>query len=273
MDSEEEEEDKGAAKGPFFQTVHEYAEVATTHGIYYIFESGRLVLERVFWVIVVILALLFAIGLSVSAYDNWKANPVLTSVGTTGYPIEKVAFPSITICPQGSANEIVDAALFKQFHHYLAAKNKKALELSEKEMQEEGKNFLLETYPGAQQAPTQMIRMLGSPGMDPDKSMEAEAILNPEDQEKCLHENKTETLLKCPDGFVNIANYTDKGWPCWHFHDRDHKRSKAEASDYCNNLVGDDEFHLFVVRHRLDWEVLWNILNTGTHFDSIQLAQ
>ena len=89
-----------------------------------------------------ILALVFAISLSITAYNNWKDDPVLTSVGTTGHPIEKISFPSITICPQGSANEIIDAALFKQFERYLAGKGKIANELSEKTLNEEGVSFL-----------------------------------------------------------------------------------------------------------------------------------
>ena len=119
MEADENDVDENKTKGSISRTAYEYAEVATTHGIYYIFEKGRLVFERVFWVIVVILALVFAIGLSIQAYSAWKENPVLTSVGTTGHPIEQVSFPSITVCPQGSANKVIDAALFQQFEKYL----------------------------------------------------------------------------------------------------------------------------------------------------------
>ena len=42
----------------------------------------------------------FAVALSISAYIDWKKNPVLTTIGTTGHPIEKVEFPAITICAQ-----------------------------------------------------------------------------------------------------------------------------------------------------------------------------
>ena len=38
-------------------TVNEYAAATTAHGIAYIFEHGRLAIERVFWIIVVIFAL------------------------------------------------------------------------------------------------------------------------------------------------------------------------------------------------------------------------
>ena len=185
MEADEDDVDENRTKGSISRTAYEYAEVATTHGIYYIFENGRLIFERVFWVIVVILALVFAIGLSIRAYSDWKANPVLTSVGTTGHPIEQVAFPSITVCPQGCANKVIDAALFQQFEGYLSTKNKDVFALSEEEIVNEGVSFLRDIYPGAKAAPLQIARMLGSPGLDPDKNLEAMSVLNPEDQMKC----------------------------------------------------------------------------------------
>ena len=65
------------------------------------------VILRLMWVVVVGLAVFFALDLSISAYGNWRSNPVLTTVWTTGHPIEKIPFPSITICAQGSVNEII----------------------------------------------------------------------------------------------------------------------------------------------------------------------
>jgi hypothetical protein len=85
---------------PVSQTAEEYSNSTTIHGIGYIFESGLWVLERLFWMIVVIIGIIFAITLSVAAYKQWKENPVLTSVATTGFPIEKVEFPAVTICAQ-----------------------------------------------------------------------------------------------------------------------------------------------------------------------------
>ena len=86
--------------GAIEQTTKQYSENTTIHGIGYIFESGLSVLERLLWILVVSLGIFFAILLSVTAYQNWQENPVLTTVATTGYPIEKVQFPAITICAQ-----------------------------------------------------------------------------------------------------------------------------------------------------------------------------
>ena len=86
---------------PFSKTLIEYSSAATTHGIFYIFERGNLALERLLWLVVVIVAILFAVSLSLSAYEKWQDDPMLTTISTTGLPIQDVPFPSITICAQG----------------------------------------------------------------------------------------------------------------------------------------------------------------------------
>ena len=53
---------------------------------------------------------------------EWQHQPVLTTIGTTGLPVEKIKFPSITICGQGSSKDILDRAMFRQLSNYLADK-------------------------------------------------------------------------------------------------------------------------------------------------------
>ncbi len=45
----------------------------------------------------------------------FQDNPVTTTVSTTALPIEKVAFPAITICGQGLVREIVEKVTFNYF--------------------------------------------------------------------------------------------------------------------------------------------------------------
>ena len=86
---------------PFSKTLVGYANASTTHGIYYIFERGRWILERFVWVVVVLIAILLAVAWSWWAYKGWQDDPIITSIATTGLPIQKIPFPSITICAQG----------------------------------------------------------------------------------------------------------------------------------------------------------------------------
>ena len=268
MDTDEDDgSEKSNGSRPFSQTVNEYSEAATIHGIFYIFENGRLVLERVFWVIVVIAAIAFATIMSYNAYAGWKANQVLTSVATTGYPIEKIPFPSITICPQGSAGKIIDAALFRQFNDYLLGKNKTISELSSVELHEEGLKFLADMYPGARKSPQQLVQMMGSPGIKPDKSLVADALLNPESTNNCGDTNKTvvsynyTTSATCPKGFFFANTDLSIIRPCWHFTESAQLMDKPTASVYCKNLT--QNWSLFTIHNRTDFEILWNILSTG----------
>ena len=96
------------------KTVHEYAEATSIHGIAYIFESGRLSFERLLWLILVLVFGFMAFIISMPLLNNFLDNPVLTTVHTSGYPIENVQFPSITICGQGSVNEVVGEYAFAQ---------------------------------------------------------------------------------------------------------------------------------------------------------------
>jgi hypothetical protein len=99
--------------------VVEYAGYSTTHGISYVFEEGQLVIERILWLLAVIVSVIVAISLSVTAYTNWQDSPVITSLATTSFPVEAIPFPAITICGQGLVKDIVTAAVFKQFNSFV----------------------------------------------------------------------------------------------------------------------------------------------------------
>ena len=87
-------------QNPVFKTIKEYAENTTIHGIQYIFENGASVYEKFSWIFVVLGGAIFAAILSLQGLQKWQNNLILTTVETTSYPIEKVEFPSITICAQ-----------------------------------------------------------------------------------------------------------------------------------------------------------------------------
>ena len=142
-------------------------------------------------------------------------------MATTGYPIEKVSFPSITICAQGAANDIVDAALFKQFERYLAKKKLNFTALTTEEQIEQTQSFLSDTYPGATKSPNQLVRMIGSPEVSVESKLESVAILNPNEFKnpdcpevedpnngRRKRQDASPTLYvedTCPDGFTNAG--------------------------------------------------------------------
>ena len=52
---------------------------------------------------------------SIQAYLDWQANPVLTTVNTTAYPVKSIEFPAVTNCGQGMNDDVITAGMFKQF--------------------------------------------------------------------------------------------------------------------------------------------------------------
>ena len=94
-------------KGVLTKTLVEYGDTTSIHGISYILEDGRLIFERVLWVVLVTLCASVSLILTKMIYDNWEQDPISTIVGTTEYNIENIEYPSITICAQGSVTEIV----------------------------------------------------------------------------------------------------------------------------------------------------------------------
>ena len=94
-------------KGVLTKTLVEYSDATSIHGISYILEDGRLIFERVLWVVLVTLCASVSLGLTKKIYNNWEQDPISTTVGTTEYNIENIEYPSITICAQGSVRNII----------------------------------------------------------------------------------------------------------------------------------------------------------------------
>ncbi len=140
-------EDGGEAKGGGKKSgykkegVHDYADNASAHGVYYIFEKDVILISRyisypqpsfignqicalrIFWALLTLGLATLAIYWIVKAYNQWQENKVLTTVYTTGLPIKEIEFPAITICGLGMVNEkSVYGAVKKQLNDYLTSK-------------------------------------------------------------------------------------------------------------------------------------------------------
>ena len=86
---------------PYEDAVVGYGRVSTVHGVYYVFEQGRWAVERVVWIIILIIGICLAVWWSLVAYGRWQDDPISITMATNALPIQSVPFPSITICPQG----------------------------------------------------------------------------------------------------------------------------------------------------------------------------
>ena len=244
-------------KSTILNTLKNYADKSTPHGIAYISEDGRPASERIFWVIVTALALGFTAFQTTTLYMQWKDDPVVTSLDTVALSIEEVDFPAVTICPQGAIREIGDAVLFKQFKEYVMEKKLKKInrmkrfdsqgdleEMRYEDMMKETMSFLRDVYPridgkATTVKPTRMVQAMMAP--DPRKAMESETLLGQSEEKDC-DENENAKILgtlnkhlkndTCPEGFDIMEDGN-----CLHKVTTG-KMSYEDAKEYCNALNG-----------------------------------
>ena len=77
------------------ERLKEFFEVSSIHGLYHISKSRSL--SRIFWSVVSTSGFILAFSQIYENFQNFSKTPISTTVET--WPIEKVTFPSITVCP------------------------------------------------------------------------------------------------------------------------------------------------------------------------------
>ena len=212
----------------------------------------------------------FSVFQTCSLYSQWQKSPVITTLESIALPIKDIEFPAVTICPQGSLYQNVDAVLFKQLREYIKNKSSEkhhrgkrfstneidsvinsSAKLKQNDslisvdlMIELAFEFLNDVYPGAKQKPTELVGIMSAE--NPRKFFMKESILFPNRHKECDPNDNTrisEALNKqiqnnfCPDGFELMNNSY-----CLHFSEE--VRSYAEAKDYCNQLEGSNLLYI-----------------------------
>ena len=68
------------------------------HGLKYIMESKRLVIERMYWILATLSLWSFGIYLIYGVILKWRTSPVIVSFDSDPKPIWNIPFPAVTIC-------------------------------------------------------------------------------------------------------------------------------------------------------------------------------
>ena len=112
----------GAITHESYSIVQEYSEYSTVQGVVYIFQRHQTVCGKIFWTLVVFLMILLSIYWSSKAYSSWQDNPVITTVQTSAYPLKDLEYPAVTVCGQGSNDDVLTSGFFNLFFKYLRQK-------------------------------------------------------------------------------------------------------------------------------------------------------
>ena len=234
---------KRSTRKRIVETTKDYSSATTIHGITYLTGDDTTAVERLLWLVVVILAILLATYQVVNLYKDWQDDPVVTTLDTVALPIEEIDFPAVTICPQGSRQEIVDLVLFRQLTEYIERTADNVTMLTEEQMVEQVVAFLNNVYPGAKGKPTKLTKMMTSD--DPTVSITNDAVLGLEEEcDASSNADMVEALNKklkndtCPKDFemAKESNYC--------IHKASTPMDYNEASKYCNDLSGSSLLYL-----------------------------
>jgi hypothetical protein len=96
---------------------------STIAGLYHVFLNDETLLGKIFWLLSIVVLAFLGVFVSVQNYLDWKNEPVVTTVASTGYPVSGIPFPSVVICSQGIDMEGINAALYKSVFDYLEQMN------------------------------------------------------------------------------------------------------------------------------------------------------
>ncbi|XP_063709864.1 pickpocket protein 28 [Culicoides brevitarsis] len=92
-----------AAHGLFM----EYCNNSTVHGMQYLGERRRSIVERIFWIVVFFVSIYFCGILIWNIYVKWDTSPVIVSFSEKSTPVWQIPFPAVTICPETKAKQTV----------------------------------------------------------------------------------------------------------------------------------------------------------------------
>ena len=74
-----------------FDIIKEYSEYATIQGLVYLSLPDQSSFGKFFWTLVIFLMMIMGLCWCIEAYQNWKDQPVLTTITTTAYSVKQVA--------------------------------------------------------------------------------------------------------------------------------------------------------------------------------------
>ena len=119
------EEKITADKRILLDTVKEYSDHTTIHGINYVFASFLSFHDRLFWLFIFIAGLIFSVYLSLDAFLDWRKNMIVTRFENSELPVTEIEFPAVTICSQGLNMENVAQAVTRDFYEWHEAQQQK----------------------------------------------------------------------------------------------------------------------------------------------------
>ncbi|XP_045451415.1 pickpocket protein 28-like [Melitaea cinxia] len=96
------------------QCLIDYTANTNLHGLKYVGEKERTIMEKIFWLLMFTCCIVFCAGLIWKLWIKWNDNPVIVSFAETSTPVWKIPYPAVTLCPEMKVMQTV----FNYTEHY-----------------------------------------------------------------------------------------------------------------------------------------------------------
>lgn len=91
-----------------------YCETTSLHGFNYITREGITHFERIFWIGVVVVAIITSIALVSVSWTSNRETPTVTVIESSHFPTWNVPFPAVTICNFNKISKLKAMSLAKK---------------------------------------------------------------------------------------------------------------------------------------------------------------
>ena len=228
------------------RTWKSYSAKSTIHGVSYLSDEDTSGIEKFLWGFIIVLGLGFTIFQLIVLFEEREDSPTITTLNTSFYPVKDIKFPQVTICPQGSVNNLVERVLFKQLTNHIKENTFRPKgynmpwNISKEEIIASIESFLEDLYPNVKGNPSEYVRLLAS--KKPQMTLEADVIMK-EGSETSCDEEDDEAFLKNINGQLN-ARACQEGFELiddhYCVHVSEQQMTFEETSSYCKEKGGED---------------------------------
>ncbi|KAJ0174664.1 hypothetical protein K1T71_009772 [Dendrolimus kikuchii] len=95
----------------------DYTANSNLHGLKYIGEKERTLVEKVFWFVAIIISIGFCAHLIKNLWNKWDQTPVIVSFAETTTPVWQIPYPAVTVCLETKARASI-YNFTEKFHAY-----------------------------------------------------------------------------------------------------------------------------------------------------------
>lgn len=88
----------------YHEFLDEFCEASSIHGIKYIGDRKLHWIERLWWLVAVVLSVYGCYRLIQESYDRWNRSPVIVTFSEKSASVWNIPFPAVTICPEVKTN-------------------------------------------------------------------------------------------------------------------------------------------------------------------------